>query len=216
MLATFQRLPGTERANAVTHALGLLLALAATPWLLRRAVAQGTTWHLVGAGAYALTLLVVYAASTAYHLAAPGPGKDRLQMLDHIAIFGLIAGSYTPFLLLNLHADGGPVILALVWLVALGGMIWKAVCTRCAPGFSTGLYIILGWAMLLVIGRLDAAMPEGGLRWLLAGGSAYSLGVVFYLWFRLPYHHAVWHGFVLLGSACHTVAIADYSLVCRI
>lgn len=170
MSAFFRHLPKTEWANASTHALGVLLVVAATPGLMIRAAAQGSFWHHLSAGVFAGTLLAV----------------------------------------------GGPAILAAIWLISVGAMIWKVICAQCAPRLSTGFYMILGWAILAVIGRFDAAMPEGGLHWLLAGGGAYSVGMIFYLWFSLPYHHAVWHVFVILGSACHTVAVAEYSLVCRV
>jgi len=206
----------TEWLNVWTHAPGIVLSLWGLRDLWAQARAQGTVWHEGGALVFSLALLAVYAASTAYHAAAPGPGKILLQKVDHIAIFGLIAGTYTPFLLLNLRSEGGPALLAGIWVVAIGGMAWKGICADCAPRFSTGLYIVLGWIILVVVGRLDAAMPDGGIHWLMAGGAAYSLGVVFYLWKRLPYHHAIWHLLVLAGSACHWVAVSRYSLVCPV
>lgn len=205
-----------EWANVWTHTPGIILSLVGLNHLWAQARIQGTVWHAGGATLFGGALVLVYVASTAYHLTAAGPLKHWLKKLDHVGIYFLIAGTYSPFLLLNLRHDGGPTLLGVIWLLALGGMAWKVVCADCAPRVSTGTFIVLGWGILVIIGRLDAAMPEGGIHWLLAGGAAYSIGVIFYLWHRVPYHHAIWHIFVLAGSACHWVAVSHYSLVCLV
>jgi len=199
-----------EVANAVTHGAGLLLAVGAVPVLIALGAVHGTGTHVVAYTVYGVSLVALYAASTLYH-AFPWPRLKRiLRAVDHAAIYLLIAGTYTPVALVALDGRWGWALFAVVWTLAAAGCVFKVFCTGRFERASTALYLGMGWLAVAALGPITAALPPPALGWLLAGGLAYSGGVVFFVWERLPYNHAVWHGFVLAGSACHYVAIAGY------
>ncbi len=204
--------PGEEIANSLSHGLGLLGAIAATPFLLIAAVRQGSPWAAVGAAVFAASMVVLYLASTLYH-ATPRPGlKRRFQLFDHIAIYLLIAGTYTPFTLGVMRGAVGWIIFGAVWGLAVLGIVLKSVGgARRAPVLSTALYLGMGWLVVLAIRPLLERMPLAGLWWLLAGGLAYSAGIAAYAAVRLRYSHFVWHLFVLAGTICHYVAVLRYA-----
>ncbi len=201
-----------ELANALTHGLGLLLALLAVPVLIVLAATHGTVWHVIGISVYGGSLITLYAASTLYHSVQHPPAKRILRIIDHSAIYLLIAGTYTPFTLVSLHGTWGWTLLALVWTMALFGITWKLVQVERYMVASTILYIAMGWLVVIAARPLFRAVPLGGIAWLVAGGLAYTLGVAFFGWPRLRFNHAVWHLFVLVGSACHYVAVWRYVL----
>jgi len=201
-----------ELANALTHGIGLLLALVAVPILIVMAARHATAWHVVGVSIYGASLIGLYTASTVYHAVRRPPAKRILRILDHSAIYLLIAGTYTPFTLVNLRGAWGWTLLGLVWTIALFGIAWKIAHVDHHVVVSTILYIAMGWLVVIAARPLFRAVPIGGLAWLLAGGLAYTLGVAFFGASRLRFHHALWHLFVLAGSACHYVAIMRYVL----
>lgn len=197
---------GEEIANSVTHGVGLVAAIVGLVVLVTFAAMRGTAWHVVGCTIYGSTLVLLYAASTLYH-SIPNPRAKRLlRVLDHSAIFLLIAGTYTPFTLVNLRGPWGWSLFGVVWGLALLG-IFLQTGKRRHPVLAVALYMVMGWTVVVAARPLLHSIAPGGLLLLVAGGLAYTMGIAFYAWKRLPYGHSVWHGFVLLGSALHFFAI---------
>ncbi len=202
---------GEEIANSVSHGVGLLAALVAAPILIGNVVQQGGAARLIGTSVFVFTVGLVYSTSTLYHALPPNRAKRIFQVLDHGAIFLLIAGTYTPFTLGILRGAWGWGLLGLVWSLALVGVVLKATSSAGYARFSLGLYLVMGWAVLIAIRPLWLLMPTAGLLWLLAGGIAYTAGVAFFAAQRVRYSHFVWHLFVLVGTACHFVAVWRYA-----
>ena len=199
---------GEEAANAISHGIGLVGAMIGTPILLLAAFRHGNIPFLIGTIVFATTMLLVYLASTLYHYWPQTTTKSLLQVIDHAAIFLLIAGTYTPFALGPLRSGGGLVMLWIVWALALFGVILKA--TRGAlrhRRLSITLYLGTGWIGLAVIHPLALAIPLSALFWLIAGGIAYTAGTLFFANERLPYGHFIWHLFVLAGTSSHFAAL---------
>lgn len=198
-----------EVANSLTHGVGLVLAITAQVLLATFAAIYGTAWHVVGCTIFGATLILLYAASTLYH-SVKRPGLRRvMRALDHSAIFLLIAGTYTPFSLVNLRGPWGWTLFGIVWGLALIGITLRLTKGR-HRGFAVALYLAMGWTVLIALKPLVAGVAAGGIVFLAAGGLAYTLGVVFYVWRRLPFNHAVWHLFVLAGSVLHFFAVLLY------
>ena len=203
---------GEEIANSVSHGVGVLAAIIAAPVLIVAAVQRGSVEGIVGASVFAATMVLLYLASTIYHALPRNRAKQIFQLLDHGAIFLLIAGTYTPFTLGALHGTWGWVLLGLVWSLALIGILFKAFGGLRFSKWSTGLYLIMGWLVLIAIKPFLLNVEPWGLFWLLAGGLAYTGGVVFYaLDSKIPYGHFIWHLFVLVGTSCHFIAVFWYS-----
>ena len=202
-----------EIANSATHGVGALLSLAAIPLLVVVAAAGGDAWRVAGAAIFGATLLMLYTTSTLYH-ALPGERvKSVLRRCDHAAIYLLIAGTYTPFLVGPLRGAWGWSLLAVIWSLALAGVLFKTMVGIRMPHLSTALYLAMGWLIIVAIVPLLHHVPGAGLAWLLAGGLCYTGGVVFYvLDSRMRFAHAVWHLFVLAGSAAHGWAVFAYTL----
>lgn len=201
---------GEEIANSLTHALGAVLAIAGLAVLVAFAALAGNTAAVVSCAVYGATLILLYTASTLYH-AIPQPGAKRvLRLIDHSAIFLLIAGTYTPFMLVSLQGALGTGLCVLIWSLAVAGIAAQGRLIAKAKWVNALLYVAMGWVVVLAIKPLAAAVDEGGLALLVAGGLAYTLGTVFYVWKKLPYHHAIWHLFVLAGSALHFFAVLLY------
>lgn len=201
-----------ELANTVSHGAGFLLVVfAAMPLLVASALRQHDGWQVFGAVVFGLSLALLYAASTLYHLLPPGRAKRFCRLLDHTAIYVLIAGTYTPFALGALRGPLGWTVLAAVWTLAAVGTALKMKVGFRFPKISVALYLLMGWLVLLIVRPLVMQIGWGGFGWLAAGGAFYSLGVVFFLWERLHFSHLYWHGFVLAGSACHLVAVLGYA-----
>ena len=202
---------GEEIANSVSHGVGLLAAVAAAPVLILDAVQRGGAIGVIGATVFSSTVGLLYLASVLYHALPPNRAKRVFQVLDHSAIFLLIAGTYTPFTLGVFHGAWGWSLLVLVWSLALVGVVFKAIFGVRYPRFSVGLYLAMGWVVLIVVKPLWLLMPAAGLFWLLSGGIAYTAGVAFYVAERVRYSHFVWHLFVLAGTACHFIAVLHYA-----
>jgi hemolysin III len=202
---------GEELANSLSHGAGFLAALAATPFLLAEAARAGAVANVVGAAVFAVTVMLAYLASTIYH-AVPWPrAKRALRAVDHGSIFLLIAGTYTPFTLGVLRGGWGWTLFGMVWTLALAGVVMKAMGGVRFRKVSIVVYLAMGWLVLIAIGPLLERMPAGGLAWLVAGGLAYTGGVLFYALDRYRYCHFVWHLFVVAGTACHFVAVMGYA-----
>lgn len=201
---------GEEIANSVSHGIGFLAALAALPVLVLGARPHGTA-AIVGAAVFAATMALLYLASTLYHALARSRARRTLQVIDHAAIYLLIAGTYTPFTLGVLRGAWGWTLFGLVWGLAVAGIVFKALHGIRYPRLSTGVYLAMGWLALVAAKPLWAGMPAWGLAWLAAGGLAYTAGVPFYAARRLRYGHFVWHLFVLAGTGCHFVAVLYYA-----
>ncbi len=203
---------GEEIANSASHGLGLAGALAAMPILIVAAARAGSAANIVAACIFASSMVLLYLSSTLYH-AVPGARIKRLfQKLDHGAIYLLIAGTYTPFTLGVLHGAWGWTLFGVVWGLAGIGLALKAFDRLAHPLVSTGLYLLMGWLVLIAIRPLTALLPSAGLIWLVAGGLAYTVGVVFYLAdSRWRYSHFVWHLFVIAGTTCHFFAVLWYA-----
>jgi len=193
--------------NALTHGFGFLLSLIASAVLITLAALQGDDWRLAGALVFCISLVTVYTSSTLYHSIPHLATKTRMKVFDHCAIFVLIAGTYTPFTLISLRDNGGWWLFAAAWTLAAAGVTFKLFFTGRFKGISTLIYIGMGWMAVLGIKPFLALVPMSTLLWLLAGGLAYTFGTLFYMSKR-SYSHAIWHGFVLLGSACHFVAVS--------
>ena len=201
---------GEEIANSVTHGVGLLLSVAGLAFLVVTAVATGDSWRVTAASVYGATLVLLYATSTLYH-ALPGRRvKAVFQRLDHAAIYLLIAGTYTPFVLGPLRGGWGWSLFGVVWALAVLGIVLKSVFGIRLAVLSTVVYLVMGWLAVIAAGPLVAHVPAAGLQWLVAGGVLYTLGVAFFAWDqRVRYSHAVWHLFVLAGSVAHFCAVAQ-------
>lgn len=200
-----------EIANAITHGVGLALAIAGGVVLIVLAAVRGTAWHIVAVSIYAATLIALYTASTLYHALQGARVKRIFRVLDHSSIYLLIAGTYTPFSLITLRGAFGWTLLALVWTLTILGIVWKACFAGNYGVVSTALYVVMGWLAVVAIRPLYAALHFGGMFWIAAGGLAYTAGIVFFASKR-RYAHAVWHVFVLAGSICHYVAVMRYAL----
>jgi hemolysin III len=203
---------GEEIANSVSHGVGLVAAIAAAPVLIYTAAHRGGVAAVVGSSIFAVSMILVYLSSTLCHALPPTKGKRVLQLLDHGAIYLLIAGTYTPFTLGVLRGAWGWTLLGIVWTLALTGVVFKACCGVRHPRISVGLYLLMGWLVVVAIKPLLLKMPPWGLLWLVAGGVAYTAGVFFFAAdSRIRYGHFVWHLFVIAGTACHFVAVLIYA-----
>lgn len=201
-----------ELASSLSHGFGFLCALAATPILILGAVGRGGAADIVGSSIFGATLVLLYLTSTWYHAVRDSSLRDRLQKLDHAAIYLLIAGTYTPFTLGVLGGAWGWTLFGLVWGAAAVGVSTKLVAGIRYPRVSTTAYLLMGWLVLIALRPLVLSMPVAGIAWLAAGGLAYSGGVGFYMARRLPYGHFIWHLFVLGGSTCHFFAVLWYAV----
>lgn len=199
-----------EIAHAVSHGIGVLLSIAGLAVLVVFAALNGNAWHIVSCSVYGATLVMLYTASTLYHGITQPKAKQVLRRIDHAAIFLLIAGTYTPFTLVNLRGSWGWTLFGLVWGLAILGVVLETVIKQRIKWLSISLYLGLGWLVLIAIRPLLDSVASGGLILLLAGGLCYSLGVIFYVWKRMAYHHAVWHLFVMAGSALHFFSVFFY------
>jgi hemolysin III len=202
---------GEEIANSVSHGLGLLAALAAFPVLVIAAYQRGGATAVVGASVFAGAMVLMYLTSTLFHALPQCRGKRVLQILDHSAIYVLIAGTYTPFLLGVLRGAAGWTLFGLVWGIAVIGTVLKSLGGVRYTRISTWAYLAMGWLVLIAADTVWALVPKWGLFWLFAGGIAYTAGAVFFMAERIRYFHFVWHLFVVAGTACHFIAVLRYA-----
>ncbi len=198
---------GEEIANSVSHGVGALLAIAAIAILTTFAALRGGAREVVSCVIFSSSLFLAYLSSTLYHALTAPRAKRVFRVLDHSAIFLLIAGSYTPFTLASMRGAWGWTLFGIVWGLALLGIVHRATTYRRWPWLSLPLYVGMGWVAVLAIRPLMESLPGAALALIVAGGVSYTVGIAFYAWRRLPYSHAIWHGFVLVGSALHFVAI---------
>jgi hemolysin III len=201
---------GEEIANSVSHGVGFLAILAVTPLLVLGAIPHGTA-SIVGVSIFAATMAVLYLASTLYHAFPTSRAKRVFRVIDHSAIFLLIAGTYTPFTLGILRGAWGWALFGTVWGLALAGVLFKVVGGLRYPMTSTAIYVAMGWLVIVAIQPLWERMPQAGLIWLVAGGIAYTGGVAFYAMKRVRYSHFLWHLSVLTGTTCHFFAVIGYA-----
>lgn len=212
--ATPPRLPtlGEEIANSITHGAGLVASIISVPVLVLAGVRRDDPWQVVGGAVFGGTLVFLYLASTLYHALPASPAKRVLRVIDHSAIYLLIAGTYTPFTLGALRGPWGWALLGTIWGLAMLGIIAKVTVGFRFPRLSTLLYLAMGWLILIGLQPLIANVAPAGIAWLVAGGLCYSGGVIFYaLDQRMRYAHALWHLFVIAGSVCHFVAVLWHS-----
>lgn len=203
--------PPEEIANAVSHGIGFVACLVAAPSLIEAAVRHGGSATVIGASVFAVTAALLYLSSTIYHALPHGETKELFDMIDHSAIFLLIAGSYTPFLLGALRGTIGWILFGVIWILALCGVTMKMRRGVRNKLLSTALYIGMGWLVVVAARPLLLHVPLNGLLLLLAGGIAYTAGTAFYLAKHVPYCHFVWHLFVLAGTTCHYMAVFWYA-----
>jgi channel protein, hemolysin III family len=201
---------GEEIANAITSGIGTALSIAGLVILTVYAALYGNVWHVIGVSIFGTSLILSHLMSTLYHAIAPPRAKSALKVFDHLAIFVLIAGTYTPFTLVNLRGTWGWSLFVLIWALAIGGVVIKLTRLNQVKYLSTAFYVAMGWTAVLVIGPVIENVAIGGVWLLLAGGISYTVGVVFYAWHRMPYNHAIWHLFVIGGSVLHFFAVLFY------
>jgi len=202
---------GEEVANSLSHGAGLALAIVGTPILIIAAVRYGTAWNTVGVSVFAASMISLYLASTLYHALTHDKAKRFFRVLDHSAIFILIAGTYTPFTLGVMRGPMGWTLFGIVWGLAVIGLVKKAVFGTRFVGLSVALYLVMGWLVVIAAPQIMQRIPVSGLIWILAGGVAYTAGIGFFAAHRLRYAHFAWHLFVIAGTACHFFAVLWYS-----
>jgi hemolysin III len=203
-----------EKLNSISHLVGAVLALVGLGALLTIGIQSRDLWIISSFGVFGVTLVLLYTMSTLFHSFHPPKLKDIFQLLDHVAIYLLIAGTYTPYMLVSLRDGNGFLILAIIWMLALAGILSEVFLSgRVVKIGQMVIFLGMGWACAFDFASLEAALPEAGLWWLTAGGLAYTGGVVFYvldLMNRLTHAHGIWHFFVLAGSGCHFVSVVGY------
>jgi len=200
---------GEQIADRYVHLAGLAAGLVGSTVLVAAAAERARALMIVSVAVYGIGLVCMIGASALYNLAAPSHRKEWFRRLDHAAIFLMIAGTYTPFALVRMGGAWGLGIAGFVWLVAIAGIALKLLYPRGLERISTAVYLALGWVIIVALGPLFAGVPRPAVILIGIGGLFYSLGVVFHQWRRLPYHNAVWHGFVLGAAGCHWVAVLD-------
>ncbi len=206
----WKQLPKDEKVNVITHAIGIPLSLFATFYFFSNITLEDKPLLFGGIILYLFTMLFVYVASTIYHSAIDPRHKYLTRIVDHIGIYLLIAGTHTPFILIFLPNTFGYIFLALLWLIALAGMIFKIFFVGKYELFSVALYVAMGWSGAFTIPFMYDQMPSDVFFWLLMGGLSYTIGVVFYAWERVPHNHSIWHLFVIGGSTGHYLALLSY------
>jgi len=202
---------GEELANSISHGLGFLATVAAFPVLVMAAQQRGDTAAIVGASVFATTMVLLYLVSTLFHALPRCRAKRVFQILDHSAIYLLIAGTYTPFTLGVLRGDWGWTLFGLVWGMAVAGTVLKALGGVRYTTLSTWTYLAMGWLVVIAAKTVWTLVPGWGLFWLIAGGAAYTAGALFFMAERIRYFHFVWHLFVVAGTACHFIAVLRYA-----
>ncbi|WP_128894945.1 PAQR family membrane homeostasis protein TrhA [Longirhabdus pacifica] len=201
-----------EIANAISHGIGTLLSIAGLVLLVVYSSLYGDAWHIVSFSIFGASLVILYLFSTLLHSLPKGKAKNVFEILDHSAIYLLIAGTYTPFLLTILRGPLGWTMFGIIWGMAATGIVLKVFFVKRFVILSTLCYIAMGWMIIIAYKPLISNFSAEGMTWLVIGGVLYTLGTIFYVWKKVPYHHAIWHVFVILGSVAHFFAIFGYVL----
>jgi len=201
-----------EIIHALTHGVGVVLSIAGLSWMLYLSIAAADPWRIVASTIYGLTLISLFLASTVYHSMYASRHRDIFKLLDHCAIYLLIAGSYTPFLLVAMRTDTGWWLFGTVWALATAGIVKKLWFRHRYPKIALASYLAMGWLIVLAAPQLADAIGPNGMKWLIGGGLCYSVGAIFYAMKSIPFNHAVWHVFVLGGGICHFLGIVWYVL----
>ncbi len=201
-----------ELANAITHGIGALLSIAALTILVIYSSIYGSTWHVVSFTIFGATMVLLYFSSTLVHSFPEGKVKNLFEIFDHSSIYFFIAGTYTPFLFIIIKGWVGWTLFGVVWALAIGGTIFKAFFVKKFLFMSTVLYVVMGWLIVFAWNQISSNLHPNGLMLLVAGGLLYTIGAVFYVWRGFKFHHAVWHLFVLAGTASHFFAVLLYLL----
>ncbi len=203
---------GEEIANSITHGIGVALAIAALVILVVFAAINGDPWRVVSFSIFGSSMICLYLASTFYHAFTNPKIKNVLKVFDHASIYLLIAGTYTPFLLINLRGSWGWSLFGVIWGLAIAGIIFKIFFVHKFNKISTFIYILMGWMIVIAMKQMFATIDFKGIIWLFIGGLSYTIGTIFYLNKKMKFSHAIWHLFVLGGSICHFFAILFYVL----
>lgn len=201
-----------ELANMMTHALGLVLSIVGLVLMVTYAVRYGDPYRIVSVSIFGATLVIAYLASTLYHMWSEPNIKHVFRLFDHASIYLLIAGSYTPFTLVLIRGGWGWSLFGIVWGLAVFGIVFKLVSSQRFRNITVAIYLGMGWLGIVAAKPVASAMPPGCLVWVVLGGLMYTGGIAFYLWRKLPFHHAIWHLFVMAGSFSHFVAVYWYVL----
>lgn len=199
-----------EIANSITHGVGLALSVIGLGVLLVLACLYGSALHIASCSVYGVTLVILYTASTLYHSFRSPRIKHIFKIVDHCAIYLLIAGTYTPFTLVMLRGGWGWSLFGIIWMLSFVGIIFKLFLVNRFQIISTIIYVLMGWLAVVAIKPMVQMIPLNCILWLLAGGLFYTIGVLFFAWHKIPYNHAIWHLFVVAGSICHFLAVLFY------
>ncbi len=201
-----------EIIHAITHGVGVILSIAGLSWMLYVSISAADPWRIVASSIYGATLITLFLASTVYHSMYASRHREIFKLLDHCAIYLLIAGTYTPFLLVAMRSDTGWWLFGTIWALATAGIIKKLWFRHRFPKIALASYLVMGWLVVIAAPQVANAIGPNGMAWLVAGGISYSVGAVFYALDRLPFNHAVWHIFVLAGGVCHFLSVVWHVL----
>lgn len=201
-----------EITHAVTHGIGVILSIAGLSWMLYVSIVASDAWRIVASAVYGTTLIVLFLASTVYHSMYASRHREIFKLLDHCAIYLLIAGTYTPFLLVAMRSNTGWWLFGTIWALATAGIVTKLWFGNRFPKAALASYLAMGWLVVVAAPQMAAAIGPNGMAWLFAGGISYSAGAVFYALDRMPFNHAIWHVFVLVGGICHFFGVAFHVL----
>jgi hemolysin III len=196
-----------EIIHAITHGIGVLLSIAGLSWMLYVSISAADPWRILASSIYGATLIGLFLASTVYHSMYRSRHREIFKLLDHCAIYLLIAGTYTTFLLVAMRTDTGWWLFGTIWALATAGIVKKLWLRNRFPKIALASYLAMGWLCVVAAPQIAAAIGPNGMAWLVAGGISYSVGAIFYALDRLPYNHAVWHVFVLAGGVCHFLSV---------
>jgi len=201
-----------EYLHAASHGVGVILSILGLSWMLTLSIGAGDPWRIVASSIYGASLITLFLASTIYHGMHTSRHRELFKMLDHCAIYLLIAGTYTPFLLVAMRGTAGWWLFGTIWLLATAGIVKKLILKHRFPKLALASYLGMGWLAVLIAPQMVAAIGANGIAWLVAGGLCYTIGAIFYAAEKLPFNHTVWHVFVLGGGICHFLGIVWYVL----
>ncbi len=201
-----------EIVHAITHGIGVILSIVGLSWMLYVSIYVADPWRIVASSIYGTTLIALFLASTLYHSMFASRHREVFKLLDHCAIYLLIAGTYTPFLLVAMRSSTGWWIFGTIWALATAGIVTKLWFRHRFPRVALASYLAMGWLIVVAAPQMAEAIGPNGMAWLVAGGVSYTAGAVFYVVDRIPFNHAIWHVLVLLGGACHFFGVALHVL----